>query len=128
MAHHPIFTETIFSEELFLLPQKTVLIFDIEWNLLSDEEQGLLKKILNALNLNLDMVTVHYQPQLNLAELPTQPNHCIYFGQSVAGLAAYEVLEIKGTRLVMSDRLTHLLTHDESKKKLWQALQKQFRK
>ncbi|MBS1490640.1 MAG: DNA polymerase III subunit psi [Bacteroidetes bacterium] len=121
-----LLTETTFTEGLFLIPEKTVIILDTEWAHLPKEETDLLAKILKAIGITMDAVTIYYQPLINLATVPTQPSRCLYFGQPVAGIATYEALEINGTKLVASNPLAMLLTDDELKKKLWQALKKLF--
>lgn len=90
------------------------------------EETTLLAKILKAIGITIDAVTIYYQQPINLAALPIKPSPCLYFGQPVSGITTYEVLEINGTKLVASDQLTSLLADDELKKKLWQALKKLF--
>jgi DNA polymerase III psi subunit len=122
----PILFETIFTEELFHVPTPPVVIIDRPWEMITSSERNLLEKILTAIRLSLHSVTIDYQPTLNLAGLTIKPQRIIYFGQPVKGIPLYEVVEANGIALVASENLEALSQNDEARKKLWQALKKQF--
>jgi len=119
-------TPFTFSEDIYLLPELVTIVLEKPWASVSMEEQAQLSKILNALKLSLDQVRITVQEQLDLIKLIGQPNHVIVFGLALKGVNPYEFITVKDTRLVMSEGLSALLTNDDAKKKLWQALRPMF--
>ncbi len=122
----PSLLDAIFSEEIFLIPAKVTVVIDRPWKLVSSEEKILLEKILGALKLSVDKVSV-----LNVAltdlELPSDKvEKIISFGVPFSGAPHYEVSSLGPIPMVISDSLDKLLTNDESKKMLWQALKRLF--
>ena len=118
--------ESIFSEQLYTIGQPPVVLVTQPWNSITTEERTLLSKILAALKLSLDSVSIKNQPSLDLSQWIQKPRHLIYFGEAVKALPQYEVVEANGVSIVISESLKDLLSNESSRKKLWQALKKQF--
>lgn len=118
--------ESIFSEQLFAVTTPPTIVINQPWEKIGIDERNLLAKILGAIRLSLDSVTIKYQSNLDLSAWSQKPNHLIYFGEPVKGLQQYEVVEANGVSIVISESLKDLLQNDASRKKLWQALKKQF--
>lgn len=118
--------DSIYTEELYnIAPQPTIIITK-PWAEVQPAEREQLSKILTALKLSLERVTVIYQPKLDLSALIIKPERVIYFGPLPAGLTHYEFIEAQGVALVASEDLGHLLTNDSARKKLWTALKQLF--
>ena len=122
----------IFTEELYRInPARTAVVLTKSWHELSHEEKEQLQKIANALNkinprLSLDAFQVIHQAQLNISELKEQPKEVIYFGPPIKGLTYYELIEANQVKMVLSENLSELISNDQSKQKLWKALQQLF--
>lgn len=122
-----------FTEELYRInPARTVVILEKPWSELTSEEKGQLYKISGALKqrispaLSVDAFQVVHQSQLDVNQLVHKPNEIIYFGSPIKGLAYYEVIEANGIRMVLSESLRDLIPNDQSRQKLWKALQQLF--
>jgi len=121
-----ILFESIFSEQLFTVAVAPTIVINQPWDKIGHEERNLLSKILGAIRLSLDSVSIKYQSTLDLSAWVEKPKYLIYFGEPVKGLQPYEVVEANGVSIVISEGLSYLLQSDTSRKKLWQALKKQF--
>jgi DNA polymerase III psi subunit len=121
-----ILFESIYPEQLYFPSVPPTVIINQPWEEISSEERQLLSKILGALRLSLDSVSIKYQTTLNLSIWPQKPKQVIYFGETVNGIQPYEVIEADGVSIVTSEILSDLLKNDASRKKLWQALKQQF--
>jgi DNA polymerase III psi subunit len=121
-----ILFESIYTEQLFSVAIPPSIIITLPWEKIGSEERNLLSKILGALRLSLDSVSVKHQITLDLSNWAQKPKHLIYFGDQVKGLQQYEVIEANGVSIVTSESLSDLLKNDSSRKKLWQALKQQF--
>jgi DNA polymerase III psi subunit len=119
--------EYIFSEEVYQLTPKPVVVVNKPLKEVSAEESGLLSKILAAIKHSLDSVNIVYQPQLDVAQFSFKPEAIICFGSGAKGLGLYEPIEANQVSIVLSESLTDLLKNDASRKLLWQALKKQFK-
>ena len=69
---------------------------------------------------------VSYQDSLDLSVWVEKPQRVIYFGKPVKGIPLYEAVEANGVTIVASQSLTDLASNEDARKKLWQALKKQF--
>jgi DNA polymerase III psi subunit len=118
--------ESIFPEQLYKIEGRATIIVSHPWEKIRSEEKDLLKKILSAVRLSLDSVTIKYQPILDLSSLKISSSKVIYFGVAVNGLSYYEHIEANGISIVLSENLKDLLSNDSSRKKLWGALKTQF--
>lgn len=116
----------LFTEELYSLKPGTTIVLTKPWAEVSAPETEQLAKMLNALKLTLDKVTVLYQPMLDLTLLTVKPEHLIYFGPPPTGIKYYEYTEREQVKLVASEELAVLIQDKAAKQKLWEALRQLF--
>ncbi len=126
MEVNPVLFDSIYSEELFQVSSPPTIIIDQPWEAISASERILLEKILAAIKQSLYSITVKHQTTLDLSSWVEKPQHIIYFGKPVKGIPLYEPVEANGVSIVASESLTNLSSNEEARKKLWQALKKQF--
>jgi|SRR6478736_9453166 len=126
MEMNSLLFESLYPEGLFAISLPPTVILDQPWQAISSTEKTLLEKILTALKQSLNSVTIHHQDSLDLSVWVVKPKHVIYFGRPVKGIPLYEVVEANGVSIVASESLKDLSCNDDSRKKLWQALKKQF--
>jgi len=126
MEVNPILLDAIFTDELLVISPATTVIIDQPWETITAAEKILLEKILVAIKQSLNSVTLIYQSSLDLARLAEKPRQVIYFGKSIKGIPIYEGVEANGVAVVASENLCDLSKNEEARKKLWQALKKQF--
>ena len=126
-------TDQTFTEELYRIkPVTTFVITTTPWSELRPEETEQLQKISDALRqrinprLSIDAFRVIHQPQLDLNLLPKKPKEVIYFGPPIKGLGYYELIEANEVKMVLSESVTDLIKNDQSRQKLWKALQQLF--
>ena len=91
-----------------------------------EEERQLLAKILGAIKLNLDSVRIVEQSQFNLSSWVEKPEIVLCFSPAPDALNKYEVIEVNGASLILSNPLSELTADDVSKRKLWLALKQLF--
>lgn len=118
--------DSIYREDIYLPSPPPTVVIDQPWETIEKEERVLLSKILAAVKHSLDSVTIKHQPSLDLSQWIEKPRRVIYFGKPINGIALYEVLDTQGAAVVCAEKLKDLIKNDEAKKKLWQALKKQF--
>ena len=126
-------TDQTFTEELYnIKPTYTVVITTTPWHELKIEETEQLQKISDALRqrinprLSIDAFQVIHQPQLDLNLLERKPKELIYFGPPIKGLNYYELIEANQVKMVLSESVSDLMKNDQSRQKLWKALQQLF--
>ena len=126
-------TDQIFTEELYSVkPVTTIVIMTTPWHELKIEETEQLQKISDALrqrihpSLSIDAFQVIHQPQLDLNLLSDKPEKVIYFGPPIKGLNYYELIEANQVKMVLSESVSDLIKNDQSRQKLWKALQQLF--
>lgn len=115
----------VFTEDVYLI-RGTTLIFSESWESIGDADRVLLEKIMQAVKLNLQDVTIVHQPVLGLGDLTPRPRRIIYFGKAVNGLTPFEVIEADGSSLIISPALSQLQNDASAKGKLWTALRTLF--
>lgn len=127
------YTNQIFTEELYRVkPLNTVVILTKAWQDLKHEEKDQLQKISDAIKqrinprLSIDAFHIIHQPKLELSQLTNQPKAVIYFGSPIKGLNYYELIEANQVKMVLSESLVDLITNEQSRQKLWKALQQLF--
>lgn len=118
--------DSIYKEDVYSPAASPTIVIDQPWETIEKEERVLLSKILAAVKHSLDSVTIKHQPSLDLSPWKEKPRRVIYFGKPINGIALYEVLDTHGSMVVCAEKLKDLIKNDEAKKKLWQALKKQF--
>ena len=118
--------KTIYTEELYSIQELPTILLTKPWLEVSDAEKEQLIKILSALRLPLERVTIKFQPAFDLSGWNAKPEKLIYFGSMPAGIAHYEVIDVNGVSLVASESLETLLTEEPARKRLWGALRQLF--
>ena len=127
-----LLSESTYSEELYKVPKKIQIQITVPWNDLTAAEKSRLEAFANALRdlinpkLRLEAFHVVHVPSLTLPEGDNRPEVVIYFGDAVKGFNQYEVIEAKGTKMVLSGTLGHLISDSNSRGKLWAAMQQLF--
>ena len=126
-------TDQTYTEELYKIkPITTVVIMTTPWHELTLEETEQLQKISDALRqrinprLSIDAFQVIHQPHLDLNLLTHKPKEVIYFGPPIKGLSYYELIEANEVKMVLSESVSDLIKNDQSRQKLWKALQQLF--
>lgn len=118
--------KTIYTEELYSIQLLPTVLLTKPWLEVSDAEKEQLSKILSALKLPLERVTIKFQPAFNLSGWNEKPEKLIYFGALPAGISYYEVIDVNGVSLVASESLEVLLGDESARKRLWGALRQLF--
>jgi len=126
MEVNPVLFESIFAEGLFDISPSPTIILDQPWRNITAAEKTLLEKILAAIRQSLNSVAIQYQDSLDLSVWVEKPQRVIYFGKPVKGIPLYEAVEANGVTVVASESLKDLSSNEDGRKKLWQALKKQF--
>ncbi|MCW5911269.1 MAG: DNA polymerase III subunit psi [Cyclobacteriaceae bacterium] len=116
----------LFTEELYHISSPATIVLTKPWPEISAAEREQLSKILNALKLSLNGVTILHQPKLDMAALPAKSGRLIYFGSLPAGINHYEFMEARQVGLVASEDLETLIGNEGARKKLWTALRQLF--
>lgn len=116
----------IYSEGLYRLPPKVIVLLPVPWETLPENDTALLGKILGSVKLSLAAVQILHSPKTDLRKLiPLNPSVVISFGASVQPESApYTVHEAEGLKIIQSDALSSL--DDARKKNLWAALKQVF--
>ncbi len=126
MEVNPVLFDTLFPEGLFSIPPSPLIILDQPWEIITREEKILLDKILTAIRHSLNSITIIYQDSLDLSRCKVKPSKVIYFGKPVKGIPLYETVQADETAIVAAEDLKALAKNEDSRKRLWQALKKQF--
>ncbi len=121
----PIF-ESLYTEELYDLTPKISVVIATPWEKVTEEERQLLAKILGSVKLSLETVLIIEQTPFNLSTWLEKPKKVICFSPASGEMNKYEVVEIEGVTLVLSNPLSLLIPDDASKRKLWLALKQLF--
>ena len=77
--------DTTYQEEVFLIRPKPIVVITSSWDSLSDKERELLSKIISALKISIDAVTIVSQSVLNITFFHGKTNKLIYFGELLRG-------------------------------------------
>ena len=126
------FLETLYSEELYIVPPRATIVITLPWSDLKKEEKDQLTKITEALRLRtnpklgLEAFRIVYVPSLDLSKWSEKPKRLIYFGAPIKGLNFYEVIEAGFSKMVLSESLSQLMQDEASRSKLWIALKLLF--
>jgi hypothetical protein len=116
----------IYTEELYKLPGRVIVLLPVPWETLSEDEVMLLGKILVSVRLSLAGVQVLYREKAGLHELDVfNPSVIISFGTILnPKIDAYTLKDVDGIRIIQSDALSSL--DDAKKKSLWSVLRQAF--
>ncbi len=118
--------ESLFHEELYILPSPLLIVLSKPWVELTAEELNTLTRMLNAIKLSLASVQIIIRKEFTPEEFSAySPERILAFGSSLKGSSAlYENLSIGGISVIISESLSRL--DDAKKKSLWMALKKMF--
>lgn len=116
----------IYNEELYQLPQKTIVLIPVSWETIPEDQVTLLGKILGSVKLSLAGVQLICREKADLQELLVfNPSLIISFGTILNPKSEfYTATETNGIRIIQSDTLGSL--DDAKKKSLWNALKQAF--
>lgn len=118
--------ENLFTEELYKVPSKVILVVPKPWKEITDDERAVLSKMLVAVKLSMAHVHIITRAQFSLDDFQAfPPQRVLAFGSSFNGSTKlYEHLSINGVSVILADPLAQL--DDAKKKSLWQALRQMF--
>ena len=118
--------EATYQEDIFQIKPKPIVVINERWEDLGEKERELLTKIIAALRMSPDAITIVNQPTLKVLSFLGKTKRLIYFGELPPGVAQYEVLESGDISFVCSENLSQLIDNEEARKQLWQSLKKLF--
>lgn len=116
----------LFQEELYHFNTSVVVVLTQPWHHYGAEEQGLLKKILSSVKVDINAVQMVAQPSIDLQTLHIySPSRVLLFGANpTEDVPAYQTHTAQGFMVIRADDLD---AFDEQKKKnLWLALRQMF--
>jgi hypothetical protein len=118
--------ENLYSEELYQVPSKVIVVVPKPWKEITEDERIVLSKMLVAVKLSMAAVHIVARPQFSLEDFRAFPfQKVLAFGADFSGSSKlYEHLSINGTSVILADALGQL--DDAKKKSLWQALRQMF--
>lgn len=117
---------TTYQEEIFQLQPKPVVVINEPWEKLGEKERELLAKIISALKISIDTISLVSQPTLDIAFFAGKTYKVIYFGNLPTGVSRYEVLESGELSFICSESLAQLLDNEAARKQLWAGLKRLF--
>lgn len=115
-----------FSEEIYKISNRVLIIIPVEWSALEPSQVDLLSKILGSVKLSLDTVQVLTKIEINLDELvELSPLAILAFGVDLKQIPDnYKVKQYNGVPVVKAHALG--LFNEEKKLSLWAALRQMF--
>ncbi len=117
---------TTYPEEIFQIKEKPIVVINETWEQLGSKERELLTKIISALKISIDSITIISQPALQVTYFHNKTKKLIYFGELPVGVSHYEMLESGDLSFICSESLTQLIDNEPARKQLWQGLRKLF--
>ena len=121
----PIPAEVLFAEELYQIEGKTIVVISEPWEKIGTDDRLLLQKILQAVRLSTEAVTIVHQPVLNIPAIGSRAWRVIYFGSGTDG-PLYEPTRIGDVPVILSAPLALLQADATAKQKLWAGLKVLF--
>ena len=118
--------ENLYTEELYAIKPKVLIIIATPWSSLQDDEINLLSKILNAVKLSLSSVQIVTRTSFTVDDFKTfQPSHIVSFGTALQNKTSlYQAINLGNISVVLADELRNL--DDARKKNLWLTLKQVF--
>ena len=116
----------LFQEDIYHFSHPVIIVLPRPWNTYTSEDHALLHKILTAVKVSMDSVSMIVQPQLNLKMLDRfSPERVLAFGtEGEEDVTLYQETSAQGFTVIRAEDLHQL---DEQKKKnLWAGLRKMF--
>jgi hypothetical protein len=118
--------ENLYSEELYQVPAKVMVVIPKPWKEITEEERTVLSKMLVAVKLSMAAVHVVTRSHFSLEDFKAFPfQKVLAFGSTFSGSSKlHEHLSENGASVILADALGQL--DDAKKKSLWQALRQMF--
>jgi hypothetical protein len=118
--------ESLYQEDIYLIPGKTVILIPIEWGAVSPEDRNTLSKILAAVKLKLEMVQIISVAAVSVEKLlPFSPARVISFGVNLQPeVKPYDTTVLNDIKVIYADAIPAL--DDQKKRNLWLALRVMF--
>jgi len=117
---------TTYPEEIFQFQPRPTVIINEPWDKLGEKERELLSKIISALKISIDSITIVSKPTLDITSFTGKTHQVIYFGNLPTGVSRYEVLESGDLSFICSESLAQLLDNEAARKQLWAGLKRLF--
>jgi hypothetical protein len=121
---HPL--ENLYSDELYHLPPKVLIVISKPWSEIQEDEKTLLGKILSAVKLSLSSVQIINRVEFGVDDFHAYGSACIIaFGSTLKNsIKMYEKIMADRTAIVVADELGQL--DDIRKRNLWLTLKEVF--
>jgi hypothetical protein len=121
---HPL--GNLYSEELYNIPPKVLIVISKPWSEIQDDEKTLLGKILGAVKLTLSSVQIINRREFGFNDFHAYGPACIIaFGATLKNSTKkYEKIAGDQTAIVVADELRQL--DDVRKRNLWLTLKEVF--
>jgi hypothetical protein len=118
--------ESLYTEELYQLPGKMLIVLPRPWEEVTEDEKILLSKILGAVKLSLASVQIVTRQEFSATDFDIFSPRCIIaFGSNLKGsLNKYEIINTGNSAVILADELRQL--NDLTKRNLWLALKQVF--
>ena len=115
--------EQTFTEDLYAIPGKVLVLLPHSWVALRPDEVKLLTKILGSVKLKIAQVQILSRETVDLTELVVfNPSSILSFGSKIKQIkTSYQVTDWNGAKAIEADALGSF--DDAKKKQLWAALQ-----
>jgi DNA polymerase III psi subunit len=117
--------EVLFTEELYHIQGKTIVVSSDPWDKVSEGSRALLQKILQAVGLSIESVTIIHQASLDVTRIAGPPSRVIFFGIA-EGRNSYEPFSLGPAQVISAPPLDQLLNDSSAKQKLWAGLKALF--
>lgn len=119
--------ESLFNEDLYIIPPRVVFIISQPWEEFSEAEQTTLSKMIVALKLSMGAVQILTRKTFSVETLKAfAPTKIVALGATfdTSSIRMYEYFTQDGVSIVLADALPAL--DDTKKKNLWLALRQMF--
>ena len=118
--------ENLYSEELYNITPKVLIVISKPWSEIQEEEKTLLGKILSAVKLSLSSVQIINRAEFGFDDFNSYRPVCIIaFGATLKNSTRmYEKIVAERTAIVVADALHQL--DDLRKRNLWLTLKEVF--
>jgi hypothetical protein len=118
--------ENLYSEELYNIPSKVLVVISKPWSEIQEDEKTLLGKILSSVKLSLSSVQIINRAEFGVEDFNAPRPACIIaFGATLKNSSKmYEKIAAERTAIVVADELRQL--DDLRKRNLWLTLKEVF--
>lgn len=118
--------ESLYTEELYSIEGKMLIVISRSWDEITDDEKVLLSKILGAVKLTVASVQIVVKREFSVEDFDLFSPRCIIaFGATLKGSSKkYELIPTDTASVIVADELRQL--NDVTKRNLWLALKQVF--